>query len=208
MDSKHDIFSYSPDTTPIELGVVMSSAWRRDPKTVLFNLARYKFVAKMLSGCFDVAEIGAGDGFGSFLVKAGVCYLTLYDIHPLNLNIRKYDAMEGPLLNSNYNAIYTIDTIEHVSDPCLFLSNIVHGLHQHGKLIIGTPSLESQPYASPPSKAHHINCQTGEYWRNLCSQFFHHVFIFGMNDEVVHTGFLPMAHYIWAVCAEPKGDSK
>jgi hypothetical protein len=30
----------------------------------------------------------------------------------------------------------------------------------------------------------------------LLSQFFHNVFIFSMNDEVVHTGFHPMAHYI------------
>jgi len=26
-----------------------------------------------------------------------------------------------------------------------------------------------------------------------------------MNDEVVHTGFYPMAHYLLAVCAGPRG---
>ena len=30
-------------------------------------------------------------------------------------------------------------------------------------------------------------------------KYFHHVFLFGANDEVVHTGFLPMAHYLIAV---------
>jgi hypothetical protein len=32
--------------------------------------------------------------------------------------------------------------------------------------------------------------------RTLLSRFFENVFIFSMNDEVVHTGFSPMAHYI------------
>jgi hypothetical protein len=30
------------------------------------------------------------------------------------------------------------------------------------------------------------------------------VFLFSMNDEVVHTGFYPMAHYLFAVCADRK----
>ena len=29
---------------------------------------------------------------------------------------------------------------------------------------------------------------------------FHNVFIFSMNDEVVHTGFAPMPHYYFALC--------
>ena len=29
---------------------------------------------------------------------------------------------------------------------------------------------------------------------------FHEVFIFSMNDEVVHTGFYPLAHYLFALC--------
>ena len=29
-------------------------------------------------------------------------------------------------------------------------------------------------------------------------------FTFGMNDEVVHTGFYPMAHYYFALCSIPK----
>ena len=28
--------------------------------------------------------------------------------------------------------------------------------------------------------------------------------MFGMNDEIIHTGYLPMAHYLMALCAGPK----
>jgi hypothetical protein len=30
----------------------------------------------------------------------------------------------------------------------------------------------------------------------LLAQSFHNVFVFSMNDEVVHTGFHQMAHYV------------
>ncbi|MCA6302689.1 MAG: hypothetical protein IM629_12150, partial [Phenylobacterium sp.] len=32
-------------------------------------------------------------------------------------------------------------------------------------------------------------------------KFFSNVFLFSMNDEVVHTGFAPMAHYLFAIGA-------
>jgi hypothetical protein len=31
-------------------------------------------------------------------------------------------------------------------------------------------------------------------------RFFHNVFMFSMNDEVVHTGYHKMAHYLFALC--------
>ena len=71
-------------------------------------------------------------------------------------------------------------------------------------VIIGTPSLESQKFASKVSEQGHINCKSGKELRDLMLQWFHHVLLFSMNDEVVHTGFYPMAHYLFAVCCEPK----
>ena len=38
-------------------------------------------------------------------------------------------------------------------------------------------------------------------------EHFDHVFMFGANDEVVHTGFLPMAHYLLAVGCKPRSSS-
>jgi hypothetical protein len=40
--------------------------------------------------------------------------------------------------------------------------------------------------------------------KKTMQQFFHNVFMFSMNDEVVHTGYHPMAHYLLAVCAHRK----
>ena len=59
-------------------------------------------------------------------------------------------------------------------------------------------------YASELSKIGHVNCKTAPDLRELMSNFFNTVFIFSMNDEVVHTGFHKMAHYIFAVCCNKK----
>jgi hypothetical protein len=73
-----------------------------------------------------------------------------------------------------------------------------------GVLIIGTPSLESQKYASPGSIAGHVNCKNGDELKQVLSEFFGNVFVFSMNDETVHTGFYPMAHYLFALCCNMK----
>ena len=35
---------------------------------------------------------------------------------------------------------------------------------------------------------------------NYLSKFFKNVFTFGMNDEVLHTGYNKMSHYVFAIC--------
>ena len=68
-------------------------------------------------------------------------------------------------------------------------------------MIVGMPSLESQTYASAASRAGHVNCKTGPDLKAVMQRYFHSVFLFSMNDEVVHTGYHKMAHYLIAVAA-------
>ena len=44
----------------------------------------------------------------------------------------------------------------------------------------------------------------GSELKSLLEQYFHSVFLFSMNDEVVHTGFYPMAHYLLAICSHKR----
>jgi len=85
----------------------------------------------------------------------------------------------------------------------VFLANIVASLTDSGVMLVGIPSLQSQAYASPPSKAGHVNCKDGPGLRATMTRHFRNVFIFSMNDEVVHTGFYPMAHYLFALACGP-----
>jgi 2-polyprenyl-3-methyl-5-hydroxy-6-metoxy-1,4-benzoquinol methylase len=200
------------------LGLMTNQVWYDDPRRLTFLLARYKFVAKMLAGCRDVGEVGCGDAFGTRVVLQEVPDVTVYDFDPVfiddvrarrdkkwPLRAEVHDILSGPL-SRKHEAIFSLDVIEHIAPESedMYLSNLCRSLKPGGVLMIGTPSLESQAYASPPSKAGHINCKSSSQLKALLEKYFAHVFIFSMNDEVVHTGFSPMAHYLFALCSEPK----
>jgi 2-polyprenyl-3-methyl-5-hydroxy-6-metoxy-1,4-benzoquinol methylase len=99
-----------------------------------------------------------------------------------------------------------VDVLEHIQpeDEGRFLGNIVDSLTPEGICLIGTPSLESQVYASKASKEGHVNCKTAPELKALMQRYFHSVFLFSMNDEVVHTGYHKLAHYLFALCAHRK----
>jgi hypothetical protein len=78
-------------------------------------------------------------------------------------------------------------------------------LNDKGIYICGTPSKYSEKYASERSRIQHINLKTAPEKKDLFEKYFDFVWIFSMNDEVVHTGYYPMAHYLFAVCCGKKG---
>jgi hypothetical protein len=192
------------EVPPVELGPMASQSWYDDPRHLGFVLARYKFVAKMLEGTRHVAEIGCGDGFGARIVKQTTRNLDLYDFDPAFKPDFVHDIVQAPLPNL-YDAVFMLDVFEHIhpKDELKVLDNVCASLRTQGVFIVGVPSLESQSYASARSKAGHVNCKTGNDVRALMRDYFANVFLFGMNDEVLHTGFSPMCHYLFALCCTP-----
>ena len=200
------------------LGVMINESWNQDPRRTVFTLARYKFVAKMLEGSERVLEVGCADAFGTRLVQQTCKHVTAVDFDPLFIDdVRAryddawpmesfvHDMLKGPVLGS-FDAIYSLDVLEHIEPPdeSLFVDNMLASLAPGGVLIAGMPSLESQTYASPQSKAGHVNCKSGTDLKAFFKQHFDNVFLFSMNDETVHTGFTPMAHYLIAVCCSKR----
>ena len=200
------------------MGLRSSESWHEDPKHLVFRLSRYKFVSKMLSGKDRVLEIGCGDAFGTRIVQAEVASLAALDFDPVfvddvkkrmmpkwDFEVFVHDMLDGPV-QGEFDAVYALDVLEHIEKAREheFLLNSFASLGPHGVSIIGLPSIESQPYASPQSKAGHVNCKSGPELKATLQEHFHNVFIFSMNDEVVHTGFHKMANYMFAVCAAKK----
>jgi 2-polyprenyl-3-methyl-5-hydroxy-6-metoxy-1,4-benzoquinol methylase len=203
----------------LELGSKTTANFYRDPKWILFTLSRYKFVSKMLVDKKNVLEVGCGDGFGASLVKQTVGNLTCVEldgrmveenkrIHPFRneISFLQHNFIESPLLQVKFDALYCLDVLEHIDQKYeyLFLENICQSLEADAVGIIGIPSLESQTYASRISKEGHVNCKTAAELKKFLSHFFGLVFIFSMNDEVLHTGFHPMSQYVIALCCFPK----
>jgi 2-polyprenyl-3-methyl-5-hydroxy-6-metoxy-1,4-benzoquinol methylase len=201
------------------LGLMINQAWRDDPKRLAFTFARYKFVAKMLAGRKNVLEIGCADAFCTRIVQQAVERVTVTDFDPIFIADVKsrmdpkwplagafvHDMLSGPV-PGQYDAAYALDVLEHIEPDREdeFLRNMVAALTNQGVSIIGMPSLESQSHASPQSKAGHVNCKTGDALKGMLERHFHTVFMFSMNDEIVHTGFFPMAQYLLGLACQPK----
>jgi cyclopropane fatty-acyl-phospholipid synthase-like methyltransferase len=197
------------------LGIVANQVWHDDPRRLLFMLSRYKFVSKMLSGKESVLEVGCGDAFGVRVIMQEVKKVCAVDFDPVFVQdaaarmeipwafeCAVHDMLAGPVRRKKrFDAAYSLDVLEHIpwKKENIFMSNIVKSLTDHGILLIGMPTLESQRFASKRSKEGHVNCKDHKQLKRLMSRYFNNVFIFSMNDEVVHTGFYPMAHYLFAL---------
>jgi len=201
---------------PTRLGARANARWDADPRGLGIVLSRYKFVGKMLAGKSRVLEVGCGDGWASRVVQQEIRPGVLSGSELLpdwvenarqgmaenwKFDVQQHDMLTGPV-PGRFDAAYALDVLEHIppADEDLFIRNIVASIDAPGVLIFGMPSLESQPYASEGSKAGHVNCKSGPDLKALMLRYFHDVFMFSMNDEVVHTGYHKLAHYLFALC--------
>ena len=172
----------------------------------------------MLAGSEHVLEIGCGDAFGTRLVQQEVKKVSATDFDEVFLedvrarmvdrwrfDVFTHDLLAEPIKGS-YDGVFALDVLEHIapSDEHVFLKNGFSPLTTHGVAIIGMPSLESQVYASPTSRAGHVNCKTMPDLKATMQRYFHNVFMFSMNDEVVHTGYHKTAHYLFALGCSKK----
>lgn len=203
---------------PERLGLMTSWAWHDDPKRLTFTLARYKFVAKMIEGCERVLEVGCGDGFGTRVVAQAAKKVVAVDFDPHFIESAKSVASERYAIDfrvhdmlkaavpGKFDAAYSLDVLEHIPQnrERAFLKNLVASLTPQAVCVIGMPSIESQRYASRLSKMGHVNCKDQASMRRLMQSYFHNVFMFSMNDEVVHTGYSRMSHYNLALCCGRK----
>jgi hypothetical protein len=200
------------------LGLMTNEIWHDDPRRLGTLLSRYKFVAKMLSGRRDVGEVCCGDAFGLRAVLQEVDKVTVYNFDSLliarirqrfsercPITARLHDIVAGPLPQL-HDGLYSLDVLERVprQDEDAYLVNLRGSLTDDGVLIIGLPSLESQSDASLQGSPGYANCKSGPEIKALLGNYFTNVFLFSMNDEVVHTGLCPMPHYLLAVCCGKK----
>ena len=98
------------------------------------------------------------------------------------------------------------DVIEHIfcSEESNFLSNLTASLNDNAVCIIGTPNIRADEYASKYSQEAHVNLKDHTLLEAIGDKYFQNYFIFGMNDEVLHTGYDPMCNYLWSIGAGVK----
>ncbi|NKB45695.1 MAG: methyltransferase domain-containing protein [Alphaproteobacteria bacterium] len=200
----------------VTLGPAYSNTYRNDPKAIVFGASRYKFVSKMLErNASSVLEVGCGDGFGAPIVAQGVSNLVCTDIDQKqlsdnqdrlsycdNIEFLYHDFREGSL-SRNFDAVYFLDVLEHIypSECDTFLENVFGSVSDDGCAIIGVPNKSAESYGSKFSQLGHVNMMDAYQLTERLKKHWKNVFIFGMNDEVLHTGFTPLCHYLIAVAS-------
>lgn len=198
---------------------------RNSLKHFMISMSRYKFVVKMLKykKQLNVLEIGCGEGLGGlmFAQETSLKEYVGVDMDEQSIEWAKKNIMredlpleymvgdlfdEKLLVDKKYDAVFCLDVIEHAetSSENIFMKMLCEKLNTSGCCIIGTPNETMNEYASEASKIAHINLYNHDRLYSLMDQYFENVFMFSMNDEVVSTGFEPMACYIFAIGAGKK----
>jgi len=203
-------------TSVFPLGPNTSYQLYNTPRRVLFNLSRYKFAAKIIGEQKSILELGCSDGFFTcILTESCKKFLGVdYDTERIefakgkysgkNIEFKKDDFMDEAY--GLFDGVISFDVIEHIfkEDERKFADTIYKNLSEGGIGIVGTPNITSRQYSSPAIDKGHINMYDGEQLKKLFEERFHNVLMFSQNDEVIHTGFMPMAHYLVAVFCNKK----
>lgn len=192
-------------------GKYSSFLMQKTPKRVLQLLSYYKFAAQFIPKNSSILEIGCNEGLGTALLckdakfvkgvdfdkKAIESAKKLWDIP----NLEFIEADFRDIKVEKFDVVCLFDVIEHIFPENFpaFFDCLLQFVQPNGILIMGTPSLEQQKYASLVARQGHVNCMTGDTLYEWLNKAFHHSFVFCGNDEVVHTGFYPMANYLLGI---------
>jgi len=212
----------------ISLGSIYTEFLLSDPKCFGFVLARYKFAAKMLARKKAILEVGCGEGIGTMMLacetRARVTgidfdstqidyarrnlwepFARLRPAEKDRLTFRSHDFVAARDDLGEFDGLVSLDVIEHVpqgEEEDRFLRRCHELLVAGGVAIIGTPNDYASSYASERSRLGHINLFKPDRYVETLERYFGNVFLMSMNDEVVHTGFNKMAHYLIAICVK------
>ena len=195
----------------VNFGRHVSYWFRHSPRRLLHAMSYYKFAARLIGSEKKVLEVGCAEGLGTWLLAKECGHAVGLDVDPealvsarRNFGSGECSFAEGDFLAlepRTYDAVVSLDVIEHLpgEEAAEFLDQVGRHLTHDGIAVIGSPNIEAQKYASPIFRAEYVNYYDHVRLKSEIARRFHHVFLFGANDEMVHTGFPPMAHYFIAL---------
>ena len=189
----------------LTLGPYFSHMVLKTPRRMLHLLSYYKFAAKIIGPGKRVLDVGCSEGFGTNLLAetAASCLGADLDADAIavanqsvgseNLHFVAMDVLTTD--PGRFDAVVTLDVIEHIfqDNEDAFVARMARVLEPRGILVIGTPNITSDRYAGEHSRRGHVNLFSADRLRELALRYFDNAFLFSANDEVVHTGFSPLA---------------
>ena len=201
----------------IELGKYGAYWMKCTPRQMLHSLSYYKFASKVIGKNKKVLDVGCNEGIGTYLIGKECGHALGLDFDGPAIEVAQrnfstpfvtFSAKDFFLyeIESRFDATISFDVIEHIhpSNADRFFQTISNSLTDEGICILGTPSEISQTYASAVSRKGYINIYSPERLEAEMRKVFDCVFCFSAHDELIHTGFAPLAHYLIVVGCKKK----
>lgn len=201
----------------VTFGPYFSYQLKHTPRHILYSLSYHKFAAKMIGVNKEILDVGCSEGLGTLLLAEQARRVHAIDIDEEAITFAQenftsdalsfhtadmlIDTFPGP-----FDAVVSFDVIEHIfpDNARRFFEKTTEALKPEGLTIVGTPNKTADQYASATTRSGHVNLYTAERLQAELAEWFENVFMFSVNDEVIHTGFSPMAHYLLAMGVTPK----
>lgn len=184
------------------------------PDVMEEHWARYKYAIQFVKDK-KVLDVACGAGYGADLLSETAESVIGGDISPETIAYCRlhypnpgffvFDICDIPYLENSYDIIVSFETIEHIKDGRLFLSEIVRVLKEDGKLIISCPLGGNcgNPY-------HLIYYQKGTFELVLKKYFDEVKMLYQRKGEFFEDSISPEYHetftgeYAMAICSKPK----
>lgn len=144
------------------------------------HIYRYRFACSYVQGK-EVLDIACGEGYGSAaMLEAGASRVIGVDISEeackhaatkYGLETHVGNALQIPLPAESLDAVVSFETIEHVSEPGVFLDECLRVLRPGGKVIISTPNRDVYRILSPSNPYHCSELSEAEFFKLCCDRF-------------------------------------
>ena len=201
---------------PFSFGPHYSYQFRNSRRHIIFSLSRYKFAMKMAGPGKKILELGCSEGLGIWYMAefAKLAHGVDFDGNAIdwakkNLPREKLTFTCDDFIGKKYgefDAVVSFDVMEHIykKNEKPYFKTISRNLKTTGVCIVGTPNIEAARFSRPEVNGAHVNMYSAQRLISVLECYFHNVFLFCQNDEIIHTGFTPMANYLICLCCYPK----
>jgi SAM-dependent methyltransferase len=162
---------------------------KADLPTFWEHIYRYRFASRFVRGK-AVLDIACGEGYGTAaLLKAGATKVTGVDIsqEACDYANKKYgietklgSAEAIPLGNASVDMVVSFETIEHVTNPAVFLDECLRILRPNGQLVISTPNRDAYHKIAPQNPFHCSELSHAEF-AEICEKRFQSVEYFSQR---------------------------
>jgi len=160
------------------------------------HINRYVFASRFGVQNKIVLDVSCGIGYGSsYLAEAGSKLMVGAD---LSLDAIKHakedyslknlafvccDAQNLPFKNNSFDVIVSMETIEHLTRPAAFLSNVRHVLKNDGFFLCSTPNrvVVSPPLTTKPLDRFHVREFYARDFYETLNGFFERVYLLGQS---------------------------